>query len=207
MALGDPYASVAELQVRVGLEDPASVARMGDALRTASRGLERYCGRQFNAATVASARTFYADDSWTVTTDDFWTTSGLLVASDPNDTGTFSTSWLAANYQLEPLNGVVDGEPGWPYWRIRGINQYWPVYGQRPSVQVTAQWGWLAVPDPIKEACLALAEAVFNKGPGTVVQEMIGSDAGTYSVNYGSLGAVTGPLDKAAPYRRIRSFA
>jgi Phage gp6-like head-tail connector protein len=168
MALGDPYATLAELKTRLGITDTTDDTRLSDALNTASRGIEKYCRRQFNKQTGATARVFYPCGEYLAKPDDFWTTASLVVATDQDNDGTFEITWASTDYQLEPLNGIVDGESGWPYWRIRSVlGRMYPVfYGgpgpRRASLQVTAQWGWTAVPSPVHEACLVLAEDTFK---------------------------------------------
>lgn len=172
MALGDPYAVRGELKRRL---DNMTVttwdADIDNALLVASRGIEKVCHRQFNKTTSATARVYdYAArtvgpcvlDKCLAIVDDFHTTTGLVIGIDSSDDGTFATTWTTADYQLEPLNGVIDGESGWPYWRIRAVGQTFPTSLRRAPLQVTAQWGWTAVPAPVKEACLLVAEETFK---------------------------------------------
>jgi hypothetical protein len=196
VALGDSYASLSELKTRLGITDSSDDTALTAALATASRGAEKYCGRQFNLAALASARVYRPDSSRLVMVDDFATALGLVVATDEGDDGVFQTTWAAADYQLEPLNGVVDGEPGWPYWRIRVVGSRWFPCGRRATVQVTAQWGWAAVPAAVKEASLIMAEETFKL-----------KDAPFGVAGFGEFGAVrVRDNPKAAgllaPYRR-----
>lgn len=158
MALGDSYATEPELRHR--LRDNANVLDANElinVLATVSRGIELICGRQFNKTTSATARVFYPRSRCLAIVDDFHTTSGLIVATDTGD-GSYATTHTAADYQLEPLNGIVAGQTGWPYWIIRSVGSlYFPVWNRRAPLQVTAQWGWAAVPPGVKEACLVVA--------------------------------------------------
>lgn len=162
MALGDSYASLTELKSRINISDAQDDVAMTAALAVASRGVEMYCHRQFNDAGTASARVFYPTASWVVHVDDFSTTAGLLVSTDAGSDGTFETAWASTDYELYPLNGIVDGMPGWPYNKITSVVRWFPMCTARASVQVTARWGWAAVPAPVKEATLILAEDVFK---------------------------------------------
>lgn len=163
MALGDSYATLADLKARLGITDANSDTALTSALASVSRGIERFCGRQFNDAGAVSARVFRPRDNMVVEVDDFSTTTGLVVAIDNTDTGTYPTAIASSGYQLEPLNGIVDGESGWPFYRLRATwGTVWPTWTRRPGVQVTAQWGWAAVPAPVQEACLVLAEETFK---------------------------------------------
>lgn len=162
MALGDSYALLSELKARLSIGDTADDTALTAALAVASRGIESCCHRQFNDAGNASARLFYPDTRCRVVVDDFSTTDGLVIEIDSGSDGTFETTLDAADYELYPLNGVVDGQTGWPFWKIRTVRTYFPHRTERASIRVTARWGWTAVPAPIKEATLILAEDIFK---------------------------------------------
>lgn len=163
MALGDSYATVDELKARFdGLNDSNEDVRLGDALASASRGIDQFCGRQFNKATSATARVFHPANRCRAEVDDFHTITGLVVKTDSGNDGTYETTWAAADYQLEPLNGIVDGELGWPYSTIRAVGSRYLPCSRRAPLEVTAQWGWAVVPAKIKEATLVLAEDIFK---------------------------------------------
>lgn len=164
MALGDSYASLAELKARVGLavSDTADDDTLTASLAVASRGIEACTHRQFNDAEAATARLFYPDTTGLARVDDFSTTTGLVIETDTFGDGAFEATWATSDYELQPLNGVVDGMSGWPFWRIKAVNRYFPCRTSRASLRVTAQWGWTAVPAPVKEATLILAEEVFK---------------------------------------------
>lgn len=179
MALGDTYATLTQLKAYLGVSDTVDDGRLTDALASASRSVDKVCGRQFNDAGVTSARVYYPDSWQQTTVDDFSTAVGLVVLVDMDDDGTYETTWATGDFVNEPLNGIVDGEPGWPFWRIKAVGvsvffpsttgpwfstaQYnWRPYPLRPSVQVTARWGWAAVPTPIYQATLQVAAELFK---------------------------------------------
>lgn len=162
MALGDSYATSTELKARLDITVATYDTEITAALATASRDVDHWCRRQFNKTTTAAARVFHPQDGDLALVDDFHTTTDLAIATDDGDDGTYETSWTATDYQLEPLNGVVDGESGWPYWRIAALGNVFPVGTRRPSLEVTAQWGWTAVPASVKTATLILAAENFK---------------------------------------------
>lgn len=165
MALGDSYASLAELQARIatGQTLPSSLnMTLTEALATASRAVEKACGRQFNVASSATARVYEPASAYLLEVDDISTTTGLVVKVDSAGDGTFATTVSSTNYELRPLNGISDGESGWPYWQIRAVNYCWPTSWVRAPMQVTATWGWSAVPAGIKEGTLILAEEIYK---------------------------------------------
>ena len=165
MALGDPYITLVELKAYLGITGSANDTQLTDAAAVATRAVEQHCERQFNKTTSASARVFYPETCRRAKVDDFHTTTGLVIATDNGDDGTFETTWTTTDYQLEPLNGMVDGESGWPYYTIRtrstGANLL-PVTGSGAPLQVTAQWGWTAVPVGVKQATYYLAVDLFK---------------------------------------------
>lgn len=165
MALGDSYATTAELKARVNETTSTYDTALGEALSAVSRAIESFCGRQFNKTTTAAARDYYPDYYNRTDIDDFHTITDLVIATDLSNDGTYETTWLTTDYQLEPLNGIVDGVSGWPYRRIRAVGvQRFPcvLSTARAPLRVTAQWGWTAVPAPVKEACLILAEEQYK---------------------------------------------
>lgn len=165
MALGDAYVTLVELKAYLGITGSTNDTQLDDARTAASRAVDQFCERQFNKTTSATARVFYPDTCHKATVDDFHTTTSLVIQTDSGDDGTFETTWAAADYQLEPLNNMVDGESGWPYYIIRvrttGSN-YFPMTGRGAPLQVTAQWGWAAVPSGVKQATYYLAVDLFK---------------------------------------------
>jgi len=163
MALGDSYATVADLRSRLNITDTTDDTRLTAALSAASRGIERTCQRQFNTASTATARVYRPDSRYEAKVDDFSTTTGLIIKTDEGDDGTYDTTWDTSDYELFPLNGIQDGEVGWPYWRIRSVESRWfNTWNRRAFLQVTAKWGWAAVPAVIAESTLIVAAEMFK---------------------------------------------
>jgi hypothetical protein len=159
--LAGPYIERADLKARMQIPDSDTTrdAELDDARMSASDDVNRFCGRVFGRAEVASARTFYAGRSG-VDVDDFWDSSTLLINGVP---------WaLGQAYALEPLNGVLDGTPGWPTtrlatpWMTHPI--YWGIGRAGVAVEVTAKWGWAEVPAAIKDATFLLAADNMKSG-------------------------------------------
>ncbi len=163
--MSDPYATVAELKSRMQITVNSDDTRLSEALNAASRDVDKHCRRTFNKDTAATARIFKTDTPRLARVDDFHTTAGLVIQTDGDDDGTFETTWTAAetDYELRPLNGVVEGESGWPFSRIYAVSTpTFPTTNKRSSLRVTAQWGWAAVPAGVKESTLILAEGLFK---------------------------------------------
>ena len=123
--------TVDDVKTALGIEDTVDDLSINLAVDAATAMIEQYCGRQFTQDSTATARIYVATNSYLVHVDDISTTSGLILKTDPGADGTFSQTWTASDYQLEPLNGKISGQT-WPYHTIRAIRSlYFPMdYGQ-----------------------------------------------------------------------------
>ena len=203
MAIGDSYAGVGDLALRLGSDDSFTYPGLLD---TASRAVEQFCHRQFNKETAATARTFCPVDADLTIVDDFHTITGLVVKVDKDKDGVFEATWTTADYMLAPANGVVSGSTGWPFWQVWArVGRCFPEEWFGNTVQVTAQWGWTAVPAGIKEATLAVAEDMYGKSPGKTRSFAIDGYSASFVVD--ADGEMLGPFAAAAPYRRFEGFA
>ena len=164
MAVANGYASLAEVKAAARISDTVDDALLEIAIESASRAIDGHTHRNFYVAgTAATARVFAASNSDFVWVDDFASTTGFVLATSDNLDAVFSTTWTASDYQLEPLNGVSEGV-SWPYTRIRSTgNKGFPYGSHLAGVQVTARWGWTAVPTAIKQACIILAGRQFKR--------------------------------------------
>lgn len=126
----------------------------------ASKAVDDYCGRTFVADSVASARVFFADAPDVVTINDALQITA--VATDDAGAGTYSTSWSASDWFATPINNIgPNGQANWPSTAIVARLTRWFTVSAWPSVQVTAKWGWAAVPAEVTQACLMLAAEMF----------------------------------------------
>lgn len=162
MALGDNYINGPELKSYMGIEIDSYDVQIEDAISSASREVEDYCHRQFNDSGAVSARIFRPAGPRGVVVDDFSTAVGLIIQTDDDGDGVFETTWDPADYELSPLGGIRNAQTGWPYWRIRATGAKRFHYNRRSNVQVTARWGWAAVPDPVKQSVYILASDTFQ---------------------------------------------
>jgi len=163
MALGDSYVSAAALKSFLGISDTTDDTLLTAAANAATERVNQFCQRQFNQTTTSSDRTYVPRDCWTVEVDDFHTTTGLVVATDTNDDGTYATTWTSADYVLHPFDGIESGETGWPYRKIVAVEDLtFPARTGRPRVRVTAQWGWAEIPESVTLATKLIAALLFN---------------------------------------------
>ena len=198
MAFGDPYATIFELEDRLGTADDGTYERILDA---ASRAVETFTRRQFNQSYAATQRRYRALDRERVAVDDFYTLDDLAVVVD-------GTAWDVGTYiDARPWDGVREGMIGWPYSDLFAINRCFP-WSRRALIAVTAWWGWEQVPSAIVETTLDVAEimslSLSNSAGGPIRSETIGGYSVTFALPQFQAGQENVPpeLLKALPYRR-----
>lgn len=154
------YITSNEFKARFGITTSSYDTMISEQITAASRQIDSMCGRRFDADGSATARVFHPVTSTEVIIDDALEITA--VATDTSDDGTYATTWAAGDYQTYPLNGVgPTRQSGWPATRIVAVENRTFPSSRRASVQVTAKWGWTAVPDDVKEACYLLAHRLF----------------------------------------------
>ncbi|HVW34049.1 MAG TPA: hypothetical protein VHL53_16050 [Acidimicrobiia bacterium] len=178
MPLADDYTDLAALRDfrRIRNEsDTVDDDVMSLAISAASRSIDGHCDRPFGQEDTPSARTFtwagqyldvpaapgYRGYLAALEVTDIATSAGLVVKTDADGDGAYETTISAAQYRLWPLNAAADGEP---YTHIvltaEGAATYpWRLGG----VEVTATWGWPAVPASVTEACLLQANRLCGR--------------------------------------------
>lgn len=160
MALGDDYLTRQELKDYMRLQGTVDDVEVDSAISSASREIERHCNRQFNDSGSASARLYHAKRCALIAVDDFYTTTGFALEIDVNGDGTWTTV-AASEYELRPLNGMLNGVP-WVYWQIAMVGSTYLPVRQKASVRVTARWGWQSVPSDVKQAVKIHASDTFQ---------------------------------------------
>ena len=162
MAIANGYSTLAEVKaaLRIPSADTQDDALLEMAVESASRLVDGHCARYFyNAGTAA--RYFVADNDYLTNIDDAITIT--QVATDTSADGTYDIVWQADDYQLEPLNGRVDGLVV-PYNAVRAIGDYtFPIWGGEGLVKVTGTWGWSAIPTAIKQATIIQSSRIFKR--------------------------------------------
>lgn len=161
------YCTIEELRDHIrDSEQKISTDSLARAIAATSRGIDDFCGRRFWQDASVQALLYRPDDTELAWVNDISTTTGLVVATDPGRDGSWSTTWtLDTDFQLEPLNaGANVAGDGYAWWRIAAIGvQRFPVGGRRPSLRVTAKYGWTAVPGAVKQACLLRAAMLYKR--------------------------------------------
>ena len=208
MAITNGYATKNQIKaaLRIGTADVLDDDLIDNCAGAASRLIDGSCNRKFWAVGSATARVFQAEDSFFCSIDDISGTA-LTLQTSTNADGVFDTTWTPTDWQLEPLNGDLDGIT-WAYDKIRAVGDYlFPTvnanYGSQALVKVTAIFGWPAIPEPVTQATIIQASRIFKR-----------YDSPLGVAGFGDMGAirVSRALDPdvaqlVEPYRRMRLFA
>lgn len=163
MAITNGYCTLAEVKaaLRIPNADTVDDSLLETAVESASRLVDGYANRNFYSAGSA-VRYFSADSTYVCEIDDLISLTSLETSADLD--GTFDETWTSADYQLEPLNGKVDGLSGWPSTRIRAVGDlYFATNIGEAGVKVTGVWGWSAVPTAVKQATVIQASRIFKR--------------------------------------------
>lgn len=178
MTITNGYCTLAELKEILRILDTVDDELLEARINEASRVIDQHCNRRFYADSTASARLFTSIDGNTIFVDDISSTTGLVVKSDSAGDGTYATTIAATDFQAEPLNAIVKGTPITSIAaRLAGA---FSMAAVPAGCQVTAKWGWPAVPDPVHSACLILAGRLVKRG-----DSLLGV------AGFGELGAIT----------------
>lgn len=161
MAITNGYCTLAEVKSALRISDATDDTLLENAIEGASRRIDGYTGRFFyqQSATIS----MYTRDIYTVQLQNDLV-SVTTLKTDDNGDGTFETTWTAnTDYQLQPLNTVLQTRP---YNRIVAVGgKTFPIMIQPdlPGVQVNGVWGWSSVPDDVREACVLLSMRGFAR--------------------------------------------
>ena len=208
MAITNGYSTRNQIKaaLRIGTADTIDDELSDNCAGAASRLIDGYCNRKFWSVGSATSRVYTAEDDYYCSIDDIAGTALTLKTSSLAD-GVFDVTWTVTDYQLEPLNGNLDGLT-WSYDKIRAVGDYlFPNvnanYGSQALVQVTATFGWPSVPEPVTQATIIQASRLFKR-----------YDSPLGVAGFGDMGAirVSRALDPdvaqlVEPYRRMRLFA
>ena len=161
------YATLAELKhfIGPGITGTAEDAELTLVLEAASRAIDHATGRQFGVLSAVAAR-YYAPADGVVSVgpvvliDDLMSVAGLALRFDGAGDGSSATTPTGTDYALWPGNAAADGRP-WTALIGAGEGGTWP--RRERALEVTAKWGWTAVPDEVKTACLLQAGRFFMR--------------------------------------------
>lgn len=160
MAITNGYCTLNELKAATRISDNVDDSLLEMAIEGASRAIDSYTNRNFYSSGTAT-RYYAPQNSYICDTDDIISLA-TLTTLDQDDN--YTVTWAAKDYQLEPLNGFVDGF-NVPYTRIRAIDDYvFETLGGQATVKVVGVFGYAtAVPMSIKQATIIQASRIYKR--------------------------------------------
>jgi hypothetical protein len=148
MALIIDYVTVPVMKTYIGIDANTKYdALLGEAISSASRDIDNRTGRTFGKDDAPTTRTFVAGKC-ILFVDDIADASSITV--------TDSNGNELTDLRMLPLNGVVNGQPGWPTTRMKSSS-----FCKGEEYTVEAIYGWDEVPTVVEEACKILAAETF----------------------------------------------
>lgn len=157
----DPYATVAEYSATKGKVTTADDTAILRDLTAVSRFIDRVCGRRAGFGKDASdvVRTFQSFGAYTLDIDDL-----VSVTLVEELIGTTWTTVATSDYSLKPYTAAIEAEP---YRQIERSSTIWPArqIPNGPRVRITGKWGWPAVPEAVKTACIELTAILRVESP------------------------------------------
>lgn len=163
MAITNGYITLANLKTYLKIDDSVDDVLLESIIESASRSIDRIANRRFYADASATARTYRPIGNLRVQTDDISSLTGLIVKTDPDSSGAYLTTFtLNADYIVEPTNALALNRPITTITIVGGTAFSLPV-NYRPQVEVTARWGWPAVPDDVEQATFILSADLYKR--------------------------------------------
>ena len=153
MAITNGYCTLAELKSALRITDSTDDTLLENAIESASRRIDGYCGRFFYQTTSTAVPMFPFNEYLLVFNRDV-ATATITIKIDSLGNGT---------YVLQPRNVPIFPRP-YESARMVGGNTFplltTPAF---ETVQVTTVWGWAAVPDDVNQATILLAMRQFAR--------------------------------------------
>jgi hypothetical protein len=163
MAITNGYITLANLKTYLKIDDSVEDTLLESIIESASRSIDKIANRRFYLDGSASVRTYRPNNVVMSNVDDFGSTTGLVVKTDPDDTGTYQTTLtLNSDFIVEPTNAAAKGRP-WTTITIVGSTGFSLPTDLRPQLEVTARWGWPTVPDDIEQATYILSADLYKR--------------------------------------------
>lgn len=174
MALLDAYATFEEYKAHAGLKVDTDAARVGSLLLTASRLIEMWTDRSFNATAAGVARYFDGNGERELYVDDL--TAFTALAFDTDGDGVYETEITVAQAVARPRNNPEAGKPYTSLLLLPAAEcSVFPAAAD--SVQLTGTYGWPAVPGAIRDYTIVIARQLRDIQESGVTLTIEAADA------------------------------
>ena len=163
MAITNGYCTLAEVKAALRLTDNVDDTLLENAIESASRRIDGYTGRFFYKMNQ-TAITMYPYNEYMLFFPADVSSTAVTIKIDSTANGTNATTLTqGVDYILEPTDAVLQSRPYLNARMVGGATFPLFVTPSFPTVQVTAQWGWNAIPDDVNQACVLLAMRQFAR--------------------------------------------
>lgn len=163
MAVTNGYCTLAELKSALRITDSTDDTLLENAIESASRRIDGYCGRFFYQ-TASTAIPMYPYDSYLLIFPNDVATTTITIKIDSAGDGTYATTLTqGTDYVLQPRNVPIYARPYESARMVGGATFPLWVTPSFETVQVTTVWGWGSVPDDINQACILLSMRQFAR--------------------------------------------
>jgi hypothetical protein len=165
LAVTDGYATAAEYRARVTKTDAGDDTDIDEQLVAVARYIDQKLGRFFTKDAAADqVRIIHGYGGSILTVPDLSAAPETgKVKVDTTGDGVYDTTLVINDdYFVGPVNAALGPEPK-PYTFLEidpnsALISSWPT--RRRSVEITAAWGWPAVPNALREASVAICRQV-----------------------------------------------
>ena len=163
MAITNGYCTLAELKSALRITDSTDDTLLENAVEGASRRIDGYCGRWFYQTSSTAVKCNPYDEYLLIFPNDVATTT-ITIKIDSAGDGTYATTLTQnTDYVLQPRNVVIQTRP-YESARMVGTQSFpLPTIKAFETAEVTTVWGWSAVPDDVREACILLSMRQFAR--------------------------------------------
>lgn len=149
------YTTLSALKSDLDVHDTDEDAALQRAITAASRAIDRWTGTTFYP--VTETRVFATRDPYKVWVDQFTSATNLVVKTGTS--GLYASTIADTDYVLWPYNAPKRLQS---YRRIDSPGARFSVEN-RPTVEVTATWGWDFLPDDVERAARIKAAHLFRR--------------------------------------------
>lgn len=159
--MASDYLTVQEFKYTGEISSTFADADIQLAITAASRGIDEYTDRFFYTSSGTQQMLYEWCGERTIAINDVITVGTVDVDYDRN--GTYETVWSqGTHFMLEPYNAAFQNKPYEEMELLPMALYYRPIWWP-PLVRVTGQFGWPAVPAPVKEATTILATRLLRR--------------------------------------------
>lgn len=154
------YATLTQVKLQAGATGTQNDVLLQAALDATTTKINERCGRPglgFNLGSGVTSRVFYAESPEYLSIDDVSDPATMTV--NMGQVGNFTSPITPDNFRCLPDNALVEGRP------VECLQHYWQFWPTWPAVgvQITAIFGWPAVPADVIEAQLIWCTRLYKR--------------------------------------------